>query len=245
MAKKGSGPAPAWQQQQQQPPPPPRANARAILANDGQPEAGGTRKASTDPVRLMRQAEIEQLLASAPYIPLPVLDAIKSILVAAQAAVMASTEARALSDLEQFRLIELERKRSKQPIDRRAAQITELQRKFEVDYALKDTPSQFGLTMLGTRPLHSEAVAGLPVSRSPSPDGQSTASAEGSAATNPLGSTRQKGRDDEERVGVTKNSKRFTFEPGDHGFAKFKLAEYDRGQKLGGPGAKLGGYYNN
>lgn len=196
----------------------------------------------TDPIRLRRIAEIDGLLTSTPLVPLEVLDAVKAMLIASQSALAATAEARTLSDLERLQLNELARRKAAEPFDRRAAQIGALQRKFEIDYALKDTPSQHELTMLGTRPI-SRASPGE-ASRGPTPDPHAPTPAvplEGDGAKSE--SAQRQARDVDERRSATKNSKRFHFDPGHNGFTRYKLAEFDRGQKLYGPGAKLGGYF--
>lgn len=139
--------------------------------------------------------------------------------------------------------------------DEREEQIAALQRECEVEYALQDTPSQFELTMLGTRPLHRHApgadVNEPPDAKTSSGSGRAARTAgvaSGALRTNGgLGTNRQQ------------HSKRFHFAPGgpkagERGhptsgqpfrncFQAFTLAEHERGQKLQGDGARPGGYY--
>lgn len=178
-------------------------------------------------------AEIDALVAT-PGLPLEVLDAVKAMLAAAKAALAATADSRALSDLERLELHERARRVAAAPFDRRAAQIGALQKKFAEDYALKDTPSQYELTMLGTRPLHRP-----PPAREPAP----AAGADGGPADEGARQAQAQAEDDADRRSAAKNSKRFHFEPGANGFARYKLAEHDRGQKLYGAGARMGGYF--
>jgi hypothetical protein len=194
--------------------------------------------AHTDPARLRRLAAIDGLLSAEPHVPLEVLDAVIAILGAAKAAATASVEARTLADLERLSLARAQSTRGSAPVDVRAAQIAALQHTFGVGYALRDDhPSQADLTMLGTRPLHT--LYGRKPTQGAVPAANGDAEGEGAGGARKAAAA----RDGEERHAAQRHSKRFHFEPGDGGFSKYKLAEHDRGEKLYGPGARLGGYF--
>lgn len=214
------------------------------------PQTGSTvgNAAAADPERLRLLAELHELMTTSPSLPVAVLRAVRDILASASKPMPTEVDARTQPQSSITKPMA--------PSNVRGDKIAALQAAFEAQ-TLRDTPSQFELTMLGVRPTKAFDGLGTVEDTTAAP-----ATEDGETEVHLTAKERyERSVDAKERLSAKSHSKRFHFEPGGHkagerghlqtgqpfmnGFASYKLAEADRGRKIAGPRARLGGYFHH